>query len=427
MKSNEKKVMMTRVLDRLSGDRGSAMLIAMMVMVILTLLGISFMILSDTENKIAINDRDFQQVLYVATGAAKIVESWFNSPDPAYNDLLPVESDLTLDLRKGDSDFDGYYGSADADGIDGDTTNPEIDATVYATDKYKGGNTTGKYKLFDRPFRGSRYMTFWGNRDNPDILIQDDTGDTAEFIDEINEIINPNPDSSKEKKSLGVIKVREIRIYGPPMDTDQKLRYGVATIEVKAAKEIELGGGEIRYVSHRLVREVIQEIPYPNPGGPIISQGSLSEDSLRSGLWGPVMSGADMTVNDADLFEMQSVPRDADGDYYAFNPDAAEYCANAGNQNLLSKLLGIAGGAGVHDLSDPWKTLEAKGNLLGGPNGDRQPWPHADDCTGLDQDKSHFFQKGRITYPRPEYAIWKSIVASSNHQKIRYFVQLKFL
>ena len=75
MKSDEKKKARRGIFNLLRGDRGSAMLIAMMIMVILTLVGISFLILSDTENNIAINDRDFQQVLYIGGGAAKIVEN----------------------------------------------------------------------------------------------------------------------------------------------------------------------------------------------------------------------------------------------------------------------------------------------------------------------------------------------------------------
>ena len=405
----------------LDGDRGSAMLIAMMIVVILTLVGISFMILSDTENKIAINERDFEQVLYIGHGAAKIVENWFNMPDPAFNATLPTASDMTLNLRRGDSDFDGYYGDDDTDGVGGEASIPEIDATVRTTDYYKGGNATGVYRFFDRPFRSSRQFTFWGTRDNPEILIVDEAGVTDDYIDKMNQILNPQPNSTLEKKSLGVVRVREIRIYGPPVDTDQELRYGVATIEVTAAKRVNMPGGATRYVAKRVVREVIQEIPYPNPKGPLVSQGQLDQDSMHSGRFGLNITNQNLDT-DGEAFKGESLAR-YDRDWDSFAPTGPDLCgATAGVQNMLHKIMGLAITVAPYAMFDPWRGFEARDSVIGAPNSDTQPWPH-DGCADFTDDKSHFFQKVRISNPKPEYAIWKSIVSGSNHQKIRYFVE----
>ena len=54
-----------------TNERGSAMIIAILVMVILTLLGISFLLMADTENRIAENEKLSAQALYFAEAGAR--------------------------------------------------------------------------------------------------------------------------------------------------------------------------------------------------------------------------------------------------------------------------------------------------------------------------------------------------------------------
>src|SRR5262245_16038553 len=61
-------------------ERGSALLITMLVMVILTLLGLSYLFMADTENLIAQNQRDTDQLLFVAEGGERMVKAWFDRP-----------------------------------------------------------------------------------------------------------------------------------------------------------------------------------------------------------------------------------------------------------------------------------------------------------------------------------------------------------
>ena len=69
---------------------------------VLSLIGISFLVLSDTENKIAVNERDDAQVLYVAEAGVEMVKAWFNQPNPDYNPLVPDKStEVDLCRRKG--------------------------------------------------------------------------------------------------------------------------------------------------------------------------------------------------------------------------------------------------------------------------------------------------------------------------------------
>ena len=65
---------------RVSDANGSALLIAIMVMVVVTLLGITYLFLADTENLIARNERDRAQVLGVAEAGARMVKHWFDQP-----------------------------------------------------------------------------------------------------------------------------------------------------------------------------------------------------------------------------------------------------------------------------------------------------------------------------------------------------------
>src|SRR5437867_12349673 len=62
------------------GERGSALLISVLVIVILTLLGISYLMLAQTESQIAQNELNAQQALFVAESGTKAVMNWFNDP-----------------------------------------------------------------------------------------------------------------------------------------------------------------------------------------------------------------------------------------------------------------------------------------------------------------------------------------------------------
>src|SRR5687767_4627336 len=78
---NEPAKMPTRIRMRhREPEQGSAMLITMMVMVILTLMGLSYLFMADTENLIAQNQRDPDQLLFVAESGARMVKAMFDTP-----------------------------------------------------------------------------------------------------------------------------------------------------------------------------------------------------------------------------------------------------------------------------------------------------------------------------------------------------------
>ena len=56
-------------------DRGIALIVALLVMVIMTLLGVPFLLMGETENRIAENERLSMQALYAADAGSKTTAS----------------------------------------------------------------------------------------------------------------------------------------------------------------------------------------------------------------------------------------------------------------------------------------------------------------------------------------------------------------
>src|SRR5436305_12920561 len=61
-------------------NRGSALLVSLMVMVGLSLLGLGFVAISETESTIAKNQSQALQTLTIAEAGAKMAVEWFQDP-----------------------------------------------------------------------------------------------------------------------------------------------------------------------------------------------------------------------------------------------------------------------------------------------------------------------------------------------------------
>src|SRR6266498_3879359 len=83
-------------------QRGSALLVTLMVMVGLSLLGLGFVAISETESTISANERNYTQVLSVAESGARLVVEWFQDPvwaaAPAQG-ILPANTNAIKTLR----------------------------------------------------------------------------------------------------------------------------------------------------------------------------------------------------------------------------------------------------------------------------------------------------------------------------------------
>src|SRR5262245_54991104 len=163
------------------GERGSALLISVLVMVILTLLGISYLMLAQTESQIAENELNAQQALFVADAGARMVMNWFNDPTgTGYK--VPTVAQMNRNIRW--YDHDGNPATAVVQGVAG---NP-------ATPIYRDGTDDP----FEKAYRGSNFLAFMGEEshsggdEGPDLRIDAAAGGAqAAFLTDINNSMFP--------------------------------------------------------------------------------------------------------------------------------------------------------------------------------------------------------------------------------------------
>src|SRR5215813_6475600 len=120
MHTKTRSTMTSRIDDR-RGEEGSALILAALVTVILSLLGLSYLMMAQTENTIAENERNSSAALYVAEAGARLVVGWFNDPT-ATGYLVPTLADL--DRSKRIFDHDNNSATARVQGVSGDATKP---------------------------------------------------------------------------------------------------------------------------------------------------------------------------------------------------------------------------------------------------------------------------------------------------------------
>src|SRR5262245_35255479 len=66
-----------------AGERGSALVLAVVVSALLTILGLLFALTGEDEGRMARNALRGSQALYAAEAAARCARDWFERPDPA--------------------------------------------------------------------------------------------------------------------------------------------------------------------------------------------------------------------------------------------------------------------------------------------------------------------------------------------------------
>lgn len=430
------------------GERGSAMIIALMVMIILTLLGVTFLVLAEQEQQIAVNERDLMQALYVAEAGVEIAKTWFNKPDPAQNPFKPLAGDMQFGLREGHTFVGDDYQNED------ERTAPQdnLDGIAYA-----GG---GGGLPFEKPYRGDRDVQLHGRRDSPDVLVcqegeevdLDEDGDddcvsgATGFMADLNAAVLSMPSGEHSTRDFGEVSVQQIRVYRPPLDYDLGVRYGIATIEAISVKKVRGG----RVVTQRAVRDVIQEVPFPKPGGAIETEADVGQSGSFGVHWGSVISSPfDDATDNINLpgynnnFPQAAVPRDTPqrwGFHHTINPASGNHIGGAGNNSqaftALTELVGrTKNGAVVNNnwaapkIGDPWLLFRARNVITHGGNdigGGAQPRPY-NALTGTIEgnnagntrfdhhaqpNHSHMFQRQIVRFPPMDYETWKEVVRS---------------
>jgi hypothetical protein len=362
-------------------ERGAALVLAVLVTAILSLLGIASLLMARSEVGIAENGRRSALALYAAESGARLAVAWLNAPVEG-GFLVPGRAEVDLTRRLLDHDSDPATARVRA--IPADPARP-----LY---KDPALTTSG---LFDRPYDSGLADAFSGvetgfdgrfAEDGPDLKVK------AHHLAAISEALFPafpGPDLRA--------RIAAIEIYGPPVSAAGD-RLGIATIRVTGALVVHPGTADEREVAARVVRAVIREIPIPRPLGPLQSCAALHAGDSFEVRWGIAS-----TVGDADL------PADLDGALRSGLPYARDdpFSFISGAHSLASWAAAHDGGA----IEDPWFRLIAGGAIDGAPNGDRQPWPHVFPGS-MTSDHSNLFQHGAAACPVFAYDTWKAIARS---------------
>src|SRR6266516_3974991 len=102
-------------------QRGSALLASLMVIVGLSLLGLAFVAISETESAISINERNHSQTVALAEAAARVCVQWFQNPQQMRSlGLMPLNNTgggtpapmIVLKTQREVGAYTGYYKSS---------------------------------------------------------------------------------------------------------------------------------------------------------------------------------------------------------------------------------------------------------------------------------------------------------------------------
>ncbi len=387
-----------------SGERGSALVIAILVVVILTLLGVSFLLMAETENRIAENERLSAQALYFAEAGARVGKRWFDHPrSTTFNLAWPGLAAIDRTLRQIDEDGDPTTTPHPQNG----TTWPE----------YKQGvdlNADGLDDVFDRPYRGSLQDTLLGTAAGPDMRIDEGSSAANTFLTGLSSTLMSNYPTAA---GVGVqAKITRIDVYGPPYVNvaGSWVRYGMGTIAV-TARIYKTIGATTTTLAERMVKAVLNETPYPGPSGPLQSCKELQFNGNFNAHWGTVTA-----VGNADLpANMNKVPQSI--------PRAPELppgmrVDHVWGWNDDTKFAAYKTAAQGGSVEDPWYrflTELALTNLTPASTVN-QPLP-ATTPTPAIQDHSNLYQHmGAVSCPQFDYATWKEI-ATSGGSDLHYY------
>lgn len=442
-------------------ERGSALIVSMMIMVILTMLGVTFAVLAAQEEKISVNARDHEQTLYAAEAALEIARTWFNDPDPTTNPFKPAANQMNYALRKGKV-FRADWENADERLADDDETDGVVDGS--SGNYYTGGNLGGGASRFDKPYRGTYANSLWGRQATPDVLLCGDStlnidgnagtvdcnATMKTYMDRLNGALTMTTNlrnAGHSARDVGTLEIEQIRVYRPPIDFDLKTRYGIATIEATAIKRVRN-----QIVARRTVREILQEIPFPGPSGAIESEGEISASGSAGVHWGSVVSSStndDISLPgmNANNFPDASVARSTSarwGFHSSINPASPTNYGTVDGPvaTFLTESLGItfqgntvngaAGGTFKRPtIGDPWLIFRARRFIFAGGatiGAEQQPRPwravnpasvvgnqNPDFDKGRVTNHSHMFQSQIVRFPPMDYQTWKDVAQSASN------------
>jgi Tfp pilus assembly protein PilX len=380
---------------RRPGETGSALILAVLITVLLSLIGLSYLMMARSENRIAENERNAAAALYVAEAGARLAVAWINDP-AATGYLVPTTADMDRSRRI--FDHDGNNGTARVQGVAGDAARP-----IYKDENFTAG------AVFDRPYRGSLADTFLGIETGvdpnaafaamgPDVILND------AYLARVNDALFPDFPSPALRA-----RITRIEVYAPPVVSiaGTATRMGIATLRASAGLFQYPGTADERQVSARVVKAVVNEIPIPGPLGPLQSCAALDARAGAGIHWGAAYAYGDARV-----------PRDIDAGMDSGVPYAVNDPFTYINGAVTLAQWAAARTAAGNRLEDPWFRLIAGGAIDEAPNRNVQPW--AADLADPANDHSNLFQHTMIRCPAFDYALWKSI-AQSGLRGVSYY------
>lgn len=393
MKSRTKKRRTSRSRAR---NGGSALLISLMVVMGLSMLGLAFVAISETEGAISMNQRHALQTQAIAEAGAKAAVEWFQDPVWARNQgIVPVNL---------------------------------IDPSgVVATQDMKRtriiNGYTGVYKpllsdlLFDRPYRPAPQHRFLGSEEKADITINHTIDNTTMVA--LNTYL-----FGSDSRVNG--RISEILVYAPPMIGatlnangfwENGERFGTATIKVTAEKWSQDAGGTLQ--SSQAVRVIIGEFPLPVPGGPIQSAANLDFGGSLNVYWGNETALGDLNTSITltrlpwlNPFERPHFERGYDGLAWPILTTSPD------NVNSFTELVGKR-------FLDPWAGNRARGavNICGACGAytntsvEGQPiW-----AAFQNQIATVYPTSKEVTFPTIKYDVWKKIALQGRGMKGLYY------
>jgi hypothetical protein len=378
----------SRKIRRRSRDRGSALLVTLIVVAGLSLLGLAFVGVSETESAIALNQRDGIQTQAIAEAGAHAVMEWFQNPSWARGlQIMPSNAPAPAGLKR----------TRVVDGV---------------SDVYKPLSTQ---LLFDKPFRPARQHRFFGEEETADITITDAIDATT--LTNLNTFL-----FGANSRAAG--RITEIRIYAPPIVGGTLVggfwsggeRFGTATIRVTAEKWSANTGGTLR--ARRIVRLVVGEFPMPIPAGPIQTASNAGFGGSFDVHWGDEVALGDLNpsvsrtrIPWANAFNRPAFERGYDAEVFPINA--------ANPVNYLNELVGKS-------FQDPWAGSRARGNNSQcGVCGAYAFTANEGDVVHAafqGQVQTQFPTMRAVNFPTIQYSIWKRIAQQGKGTKgIFYF------
>ena len=338
-------------------ERGSAMVIAVLVIVILTLLGVSFLLMAETENRISENERLGQQALYFGESGVRMIKRWFDYPASGNNLINPPLNVIDRSLRYIDDDGDPSTAPTAADGV----ANGPLCYFKQGWDL----DADGQDDVFEKPYREGPKFALMGTEDHPDMRIHEDTSSAARtFLGNLsNALLSSFPSQNYRAR------IRSIDFYEPPYiyNGSTWVRYGIGTVKVIARVYRTLGDGTEQILAERMIKAVLNETPYFGPMGPLHSCSQVKESGDFGVHWGLTSGVGDVDLSNTWQKVWASLARERSPNprvdhLWGYNDYVASGTAF---QSYVAAMTG-------RDVRDPWARILTAGTFsvsYGGPPG----------------------------------------------------------